>query len=266
MKHTLKNKQKSEIYSLKFKHSKISRILVGHSQGMGMRGYQEDSFGYTKPEDAGNGFLAVVADGMGGLSGGRETSAYVVSQMLLMGGQIAPELPVYTELTRIVQNINHQFSDTAARSGSTVAAVYCSPEGVFWCCVGDSRVYLFRGGRLIQLNEDSDYLNVLLQKVLAGEMSYAQAALDPQKDALAQYIGRRGQITPDCNIRPLHPERKDKLLICSDGVYNCFSEDELADMLTLPPQSAADTVLQRNIEKRDPNQDNFTVVILEFDK
>lgn len=254
----------AEIYPLKIKHSKISNIVIGHSQGVGGRSYQEDSFNYTVIGEKGSGFLAVVADGMGGLSNGDEISACVVSQMILKGRQFSGQESVHTEFARMVSSINDALKGNAARSGSTVAAVYCSREGVFWCCVGDSRVYLFRGGRLTMLNEDSDYFNVLLQKVLSGEMSYAQAMLDPQKDALAQYIGRLGAITPDCNRRPLCPGRKDKLLICSDGVYNGLSEDELTSLLLLPPQSAADEIYKNIMKKNDPKQDNFTAVILEL--
>lgn len=253
-----------EKYSLNFKHSKVSRIVIGHSQGVGGRGYQEDSFNYTEIGENGSGFLAVVADGMGGLSNGGEISAHVVSQMILKSRQLPTRDSVHMEFASIISSINDALKGNAARSGSTVASVYCSREGVFWCCVGDSRVYLFRGGRLTMLNEDSDYFNVLLQKVLSGEMSYAQAMLDPQKDALAQYIGRLGAITPDCNRRPLCPGRKDKLLICSDGVYNGLSEDKLTSLLLLPPQSAADEIYKNIMKKNDPKQDNFTAVILEF--
>ncbi|MCM1184860.1 MAG: serine/threonine-protein phosphatase [Roseburia sp.] len=254
----------AETYPLKFKRSEVSRIVIGHTQGMGARGYQEDSFGYTKREEDGIGFLAVVADGMGGLSNGGEISADVVAQMLLKSRQLSPQAVVHAEFARTISNMNDALMGDAVRSGSTVAAVYCRRDGVFWCCVGDSRVYLFRGGGLTPLNEDSDYFNVLLRKVLTGEMSYAQAMEDPQKDALAQYIGRRGAITPDCNRRPLRPVRKDKLLLCSDGVYNGLSEEELAALLRLPPQSAADEISKNIMKKNNPKQDNFTAVILEF--
>ncbi len=266
MKHTEKNQRESNMEScrIKFVKSEISRIVIGHSQSVGKRSYQEDSFGYTKPADYCGSFTAVVADGMGGLSNGSEISAYVVERMLQMSRRLAPGVPVHAELTRIAQSINSNFLNNAAKSGSTLAAVYCNPDGIFWCCVGDSRVYLFRRGRLTQLNEDTDYLNVLFRKVLAGELTYQQAALDPQKDSLAQYIGRVGQITPDCNRYPLIPEKNDKILICSDGIYNSFTDDELAILLSLPAQTAADAILRENMEKNKPGQDNFTAVILEF--
>jgi serine/threonine protein phosphatase PrpC len=117
---------------------------------------------------------------------------------------------------------------------------------------------------LTQLNEDCDYLNQLFDKLIEGSITYREAAGNPQKDSLVQYIGMKGVITPDCNIRPLLPQKQDKILICSDGVYNSLEEAELGELLKQPAQSAADAILGRNLEKNIPHQDNFTAVVLEF--
>lgn len=69
---------------------------------------------------------------------------------------------------------------------------------------------------------------------------------------------------PDVNIRPLVPRSGDKLLICSDGVYNALSDEEMSLALYKPAQQAADALASAIINKNYTNQDNNTVVVLEF--
>jgi serine/threonine protein phosphatase PrpC len=255
-------KRENDTYSLNFLRADVTRISLGYAQTKGKRDYQEDSFGYGKSGEAA--FTAVVADGMGGLVDGDEISTFVVSAMLKRSDKMEDLEPIAPQLSAVVQHINRKAMKKHMKGGSTLAAVYCNPEGIFWCCVGDSRIYLFRNGRLTQLNEDCDYLNQLFDKLIEGSITYREAAGNSQKDSLAQYIGMKGAITPDCNLRPLLPQKQDKILICSDGVYNSLDETELGELLKQPAQTAADAILGRNLEKDIPHQDNFTAVVLEF--
>ncbi len=66
------------------------------------------------------------------------------------------------------------------------------------------------------------------------------------------------------NIRPLVPRSGDKVLICSDGVYNALTDKEMAAALSLPAQNAADSIASGIIGKNYSNQDNNTAVVLEF--
>lgn len=69
---------------------------------------------------------------------------------------------------------------------------------------------------------------------------------------------------PDVNIKPFLPETGDKLLLCSDGVYNALSENELLIQLVKKPQHCADGIVAAVLNKGYKNQDNFTSVIVEF--
>ena len=64
--------------------------------------------------------------------------------------------------------------------------------------------------------------------------------------------------------KPLIPEKNDKLLMCSDGVYNALSSDELSEALSYPAGEAAVKIENLVISKGYSNQDNFTAVVLEF--
>lgn len=252
---------------MKFENSEARRIAFGSISNRGARDYQEDNFGFSSFEKENvkkYGFSAVVADGMGGLSGGDRISAYVVSAMLEMQKSRNADAPVHIYLSQALQMINDSVLASGIRGGSTAVAVTCLPGGVHWCTVGDSRVYLFRGDKLIALNEDNDHMNDLIEKVIAGDMTFEEAYGDSKKDALAQYVGYKGGIYPDGNLKPFKPQKNDKLLLCSDGVYNALTTAELMESLKLEPYTAAQEIENRVLAKHYSNQDNFTAVVLGF--
>ncbi|MCM1055342.1 MAG: serine/threonine-protein phosphatase [Bacteroides sp.] len=252
---------------MKFRGSEVTRIGFGCLNNQGARNYQEDSFGFSsmdKNEVKEHGFTAVVADGMGGLSGGAQISGYFVASMLEMQRNRDPRVPVHIHLTQAVRTVNNSVLSSRMKGGTTAAVVMCLPAGVYWCTAGDSRVYLARDGSLTALNEDSDYFNRLLEGVISGEMTYEDASGDIKKDALKQYIGYKGGINPDVNSKPLTPRDKDKILICSDGVYNALSAAELLSALTAPASEAAGLIENKVLSKGYRDQDNFTAIVLEF--
>lgn len=253
--------------SMKFASSDVRGITLGSVHNQGARDYQEDSFGSSQDKNGTApeyGFTAVVADGMGGLSDGAQVSGYVVRSLLELQKHRDTSVPAHIHLSEAMRTVNNDILKSGMKGGSTAAAVMCLTSGIYWCTVGDSRVYLFRKGLLTLLNEDSDYLNRLIEKVISREMTYEDAVKDSQKDALTQYMGYKGGIVPDVNCRPLIPEINDKLLICSDGVYNAASAAELSGALAHPAGEAAEIIEKTVLSKKYSNQDNFTAVVLEF--
>ena len=252
---------------MKFEGSDVRKIAFGSISNQGARNYQEDSFGFSSFEKENvkkYGFTAVVADGMGGLSGGDRISAYVVSSMLEMQKSRNVTMPVHIHLAQSLRAINNGVLSSGIKGGSTAVVVMCLPSGVHWCTAGDSRVYLFRDGRLTVLNEDSDYFNRLIEQVISGEITYEEAGEDTKKDALAQYVGYKGGITPDGNSKPFVPKKNDKLLLCSDGVYNALTAEELMEALAFNADEAANIIENKVLAKAYSNQDNFTAVVMEF--
>lgn len=260
-------KRNSAYIRMKFAGKNVSKIAFGCINNQGARNYQEDSFGFSSVEPAEikrQGFTAIVADGMGGLSGGAQISGYVVSAMLEMQKNRDPDIPVNFHLAQSLRMINNSVLTSGMKGGTTCAAVLCLPSGIYWCTVGDSRIYLARGGGLTVLNEDTDYLNRLIESVIIGEMLYEDAKSDEKKDALAQYIGYKGGIIPDVNTKPFVPRNNDKILICSDGVYNALPAAELLSALESPASEAARLIEEKVLSKGYPDQDNFTAIVLEF--
>lgn len=242
----------------------LGTVSAGCVQHQGAREYQEDSVGFTPVDgDPMDGFLAVVADGMGGMASGSFVSGWTVRRML--EAEIGcGQTPVYQQLTEAARRISGEIAAGGSRGGSTMAAVFLDRSGVHICSVGDSRVYLQRGGVLTQLTEDGDYMNVLLGRVINGELTMAQAAEDSEKDSLTQFMGGGVNIQPDVNVIPIRPEAGDRLLICSDGVYNALSDKTLMQSLTLTAAGAAEDIMGRVLARGFSNQDNMTAAVLEF--
>lgn len=252
--------------SLRIFGSDVREISIGNGQNRGARDYQEDSFGYTPLNKAeSEGFVAVVADGMGGLSAGDKVSAYTVSSVLKMRTTIEGNTPVHVKFRQIISTINREIVLGGTGGGCTLAAVFCRCDGVYWCSVGDSRIYLMRNSRLYQLSEDGDYQNQLLDEVIAETLGFEDMIKNEKKDSLVQYIGSRNEPKPDVNILPFVPRRGDRLLICSDGVYNALSDEEMVRALSYNAQESADALMSAIVGKNYENQDNNTAIVLEFD-
>ena len=253
----------------RFDRSDVSRVLLGNSQNMGMRPYQEDSFGFSSidPENvANNGFTAIVADGMGGLTDSKQISTFAVQEFISGVSEIGSERNIALRLSMLVQEINHRAYAMQTGGGSTLCAVVLRKDGIYWCSAGDSRIYLFRNNRLTQITEDADLYTDLLSDVLNGEITFDDAEDNEKKTALTGYIGSSDDIPIEVNFRPFVPECGDKLLLCSDGVYNALTAGEIASVMYGMPQDAANAVVSAVLGKSYENQDNFTAVILSFEK
>lgn len=242
----------------------LGTVAVGCVQHQGARDHQEDSVGFTPVNgDPMDGFLAVVADGMGGMASGAFVSGWTVRRMLEAEIGRSGET-TEKQLCEAARRISGEIAAGGSRGGSTMAAVYLDSAGVHICSVGDSRVYMQRGGVLTRLTEDGDYMSSLLGRVIGGELTFRQAAEDPERDSLTQFMGGGVNIQPDATRAPIRPESGDRLLICSDGVYNAVNEQTLLQSLTLSAAAAAEDILGRVLAKGYTNQDNLTAAVLEF--
>ena len=146
----------------------LGNVAVGCVQHQGAREQQEDSVGFTPVNgDPMDGFLAVVADGMGGMASGAFVSGWTVRRMLEAEIGRSGEAPE-KQLGEAARRISGEIAAGGSRGGSTMAVVYLDSAGVHICSVGDSRVYMQRGGVLTRLTEDGDYMSTLLDRVIGG--------------------------------------------------------------------------------------------------
>ncbi len=249
-----------------------STLALGNTQNQGKRPYQEDSYGYSNLTDAAlvanKGVLAVVADGMGGLSHGKDVSMMTVSGMLEYFNAPGTLCQNGEQLFRRVREINEAVcnrfcSDGRINAGSTLVCALVNNNRLHWVCVGDSRLYLRRNGQIYQVNEDHDYLNRLLGEAVFEKEELTAPFSDPQKDVLVSCIGNRellGDISKDGIA--LYPG--DQLLLCSDGVYNAIPPEVINNLMQDDAQAAAEHIEAAVLAQGFRTQDNFTTIIINY--
>jgi len=152
---------------------------------------------------------------------------------------------------------------SAKQCGSTLVGVLIKERNMAFISVGDSRIALFRAGTLLSLNRE----HILGREAdEASVLNNAPANTDTRKrKALTAFMGKENLKLVDRNITPMRMIRGDRVLLMSDGVFGTLSDDELISIMDLPPQAAADTIVNMVAAKRKEHQDNATIVIVEID-
>lgn len=248
----------------------IPGVSIGKIHDIGRRDYQQDSFGQTAVL-CNTGILAVLADGMGGLSGGERVSQKIVMEALTFGSTLqANQVP--TALPGMVAGINRAVNQMLGpkglyTSGSTVVSALITGNALRWISVGDSRIYLYRDGQISQLSRDHDLLQDWMPDILEGKRSMAEALRDPNGRKLTSFIGMGELRHVDYNRTPILLLPGDRVLLMSDGVYGTVSDAEMAAILRDcgSVQLAASHIGQRIMGAALPYQDNYTLIVLGYD-
>lgn len=211
---------------------------LGGFSATGPREANEDNYfafdlSGTGPFSNGVVAFAMVSDGMGGYQGGDVASGLAVScaesylnNLLDMAKGNAVELDASAALAEIVQNAHEAImAETQARGnasmGATFVGAFISPGHAWIGHVGDSRAYLLREGKAIQLTEDHSQVGRMLSRGLITE---EEAQNHPARNRIERALGFT-DAAPDITETDLAPG--DGLLMCSDGVYTVLDADAL---------------------------------------
>lgn len=251
-------------------------INTGNSQNQGARPYQEDSFGYSNITDGNivtnKGVLAILSDGMGGLSNGKEVADYVVQASIAMFDSLNPQETISEQLINIVNRINdgvcEQYAaDGGSKAGATMVFAYIFKNRIYWITVGDSRLYCYRNGHLLQMNEDHDYKNQLYREYINEGGNLRDIEEDGQKDSLVCFIGKRDLPYTDVSLKGYRIKPNDTFVLCSDGIYNGISQDSMKEILSnYDAQTASEKIVSNVLSSRFPGQDNMTVMVIKCEK
>lgn len=209
------------------------KIQGATHKGM-LRDHNEDRYaGCMLGEDYG---YALVCDGMGGENGGSIASTTACEEVRrLMESSYRPDLEessIYMILETALSAANTaiyrraQEDDSLRGMGTTVSLAVVSGPRCYIANVGDSRVYLLRGGSLSQLTVDHTHVQSLIDK---GEITPEQARTHPQRHYLTRAVGVAPQLSPAFAQTIL--QEGDLLLLCSDGLYNMVEDTTLVQLL-----------------------------------
>lgn len=230
----------------------------------------EDSLGYWEPAEdnmfARKGRLAIVADGMGGYEGGQEASRLAVETVIAVYRDFAgddPQAGLIAALEAAHEQIRrYAFAHPHLRGmGTTCTVAGIIGHALYYVHVGDSRLYLIRGGDMIQVTRDHSYVGRLVE---TGIITRADAEKHPQRNILTAALGTSIELVMDSPGRPEPLQPKDVLLLCSDGLWGQVRDSEILKMVEgRNAEEAARLLIQLARERGGP--DNITVEILRLD-
>lgn len=235
----------------------------------------EDNYGikYQKISDTETIILAAIADGMGGMSQGELASKLAIKTVLETA--IFPEYPTieqYQEwLTNLFTQANETVSNQVKEGGTTLSVIFAKSQQLIISHVGDSRIYLLRQGEIKQLSEDHSLVAML---VASGQITPSESLEHPDRNVLIKSIGTKRrlsdgyvqnlkQTTPELSMQLAH---QDILLLCSDGVWDVVSKNELEEIFTIDHDQNLQTSVNLTINKvlERGASDNATLLALQF--
>ncbi|MPY80429.1 MAG: SpoIIE family protein phosphatase [Actinophytocola sp.] len=205
--------------------------------------------------------LVAVADGVGGHAYGEVASSVAITTLSALDGDIAGDELVYT-LANSVQAANERMGELIAERpelhgmGTTLTALLCSTGNRLAVAhIGDSRAYRLRDGALRQLTTDHTLVQSL---VSAGSISAEEAATHPRRSLILRALDGRGAAHFDLSVLRVVPG--DRYVVCSDGISDVLTDDEIAGKLGMG--SPVDAVARLAVSALEAgSSDNLTCVV-----
>ena len=194
---------------------------------------------------------AAVADGMGGHQAGELASAAAISELHLLIGALDNENAARAAIERVNERVFREMHTARGRSGMgcTMTGVAARGSEAIFFNVGDSRAYIFRDGAILQQSVDH---------TLGGQTSSHR-----RSHLLTQSIGgtlRRVALAP--HVKSVRLVEMDLILLCSDGLTDMLSEDEVIETLRRNPSDPARTLATAAIDAG--GHDNVTVIVIGY--
>jgi PPM family protein phosphatase len=208
------------------------------------------------------GVLLALSDGMGGHQAGEVASALVLESL---GAALQDDSKgaIHEQLEEAVQRANRSVL-SAAKSGNrrgmgaTLTAVFVRGGEAYIAEVGDSRGYLLRNGRLRQITRDQSLVQLMVDH---GVLSAEEARRSPSRNVILQAVGLADDVR--VAIARLELRRGDRFLLCSDGVTNAVSDEELRQILTgSDPRAACETMI--GLANDRGGDDNETAIVADL--
>ncbi|MGC1377735.1 MAG: PP2C family serine/threonine-protein phosphatase [Anaerolineales bacterium] len=229
------------------------------------RNNNEDSLNYCEPEDPQerlqSGNLYIVADGVGGAAKGERASRYAAEKVLYDYYQMPQEPPGerLRQLIREAGNQIYQYADgeSFGRMATTMVAAVVRDGSLVVAHVGDSRAYLMRGGKVVQLTRDHSLVGEMIRD---GSLTEEESLSSKVKNRLTRSLGGEEDVPVDVTAEiPLAPG--DRILLCTDGLTRYALP---ADLLAMVPGRSPAQAVQALIDFANSKggADNVTAIVI----
>ncbi|WP_208589221.1 Stp1/IreP family PP2C-type Ser/Thr phosphatase [Gracilibacillus suaedae] len=212
-----------------------------------------------------NALLAVVADGMGGHQAGDVASKLTIEQIEKMWSELdepLEHLDLESWLADAIKKVNNVVyekaqSDSACQGmGTTIVVAICTAQELVIGHIGDSRAYLFNPSTWKQVTADHSLVGELVR---TGQLSEEDAQVHPKRNVILKALGTERELEPD--IFHAKWDKYERLLICSDGLTNKITDEELHHIIM---QTEDDKLTQTLIDLANERggEDNITLAII----
>jgi PPM family protein phosphatase len=236
-------------------------LKVAGFQQVGARNEQQDSWDSML---VGSVMFAAIADGMGGMEGGKLASATAIRTSLQWCAENTE--PLDSRLIRAQLEASDAVKLDARKlslegdMGSTLLLTAVEDGKLFWSSSGDSRIYLVRQGRLIQLTHDHTFGSLLARRAATNQYTPTHAT-EAELRQLTSWLGSNDLREIDSPDIPIPLQYGDYVLLCSDGCYDALPETVPVDS---NPSELAEMLVNLAIARGLTWQDNATCVVLRW--
>ena len=235
-------------------------MLVTWVSRKGGRKVNEDAAGKTKA----NGIMCVVvADGLGGLNGGGKAAELAVNAVL-GSFEAAPEFSAEA-MQKYISEANNEIIKIAKSDpellhmSSTVVVLMIKGKKAIWANVGDSRLYMFREGRISEVSEDH---SIAFEEFLRGEIEYPDIKNSPNQNMLTSALGNHAGAVNISSVKTI--DAQTSFLLCTDGWWEYVSDEEMEDTLSKSKNARQwlEEMLKIREKEAPENSDNYTAAVV----
>lgn len=215
------------------------------------------------------GTLLAVCDGMGGAAAGEVASQIAVDTVYeLMRAEGAPKSVkvLASRLEAAVLDAGRRIFESARADrsrrgmGTTITAATLISGRIIFAQVGDSRAYLIRNGKIVQVTRDQSLVNQLIE---AGQLKPEEAELFEHSNIILQALGTAEDVTVDLTYADLR--RGDVVVMCSDGLSGLVSDDTIRDIVLKGPEPIDACKSLTEAAREAGGHDNITVIVAKFE-
>jgi serine/threonine protein phosphatase PrpC len=236
------------------------------AQHQGDRKEQQDRVALLPHPRGGGVALAVVADGMGGHTGGALAAQQVLHTASADLGRFSAHSELSRELLESSLNEAHVLIKASRFINekdphSTAVMLLLQPGKASWAHCGDSRMYRFRGKRMLFRTTDHSYIEELVAK---GRITPEQARTHPYHNVLLSTLGSNEP--PQIDYGETEDlQAGDAFVLCSDGLWGYFGDAELgAAIVAHSARQASDLLIGQARARAHGNGDNVSLVVIKL--
>ncbi|HBL06313.1 MAG TPA: Stp1/IreP family PP2C-type Ser/Thr phosphatase [Clostridium sp.] len=221
------------------------------------RTFNEDSVGYYEEEDFG---IFVIADGMGGHNAGEVASKIAIDTIIEYVINHKKDRSEEEILNEAILSANRKIyresllNESCNGMGTTLVGAFVRGNNLTMVNIGDSRGYILKDGQLVKVTKDHSLVQELLDN---GTITNEEAKNHPNKNVITRALGTNPVVTADyysLDIRGIS-----KILLCSDGLTNEVSEEDI--FRVLQGYNGNQCMELINMSKKNGGRDNISIII-----